>query len=78
MRGVGLLLGQQNMHRTFLLNVKGLRREMGNTLVLAFTGPVPASLAAESSRWPHLIAQFCFWRFKCPFRALDAATAPPR
>lgn len=41
------VLVARNMHRTFLLNVKGLLRETGNTLVVAFTGPVPASLAAK-------------------------------
>ena len=43
------VLVAKNMHRTFLVDAKRLLRGSGNTLVLAFTGPVPASLAAEAT-----------------------------
>jgi beta-mannosidase len=45
------VLSAANMHRTFMVDVSGLLHTNGtnNTLVVAFTGPVPASAAAMAA-----------------------------
>ena len=43
------VLRAANMHRAFVLDAVGLARPSGNTLDVSFTGPVPASEAAQES-----------------------------
>ena len=56
------VLSAANMHRTFLVDAHGLL-ERNNTLEFLFTGPVPASLAAEAAcvakHGPHCADSAC-------------------
>ena len=43
------VLTANNMHRSYYVDVKGLADPSSNTLTASFTGPVPASFAAQAS-----------------------------